>query len=63
MINKNNQRAASSISYVPQQIFLSDDTVAANIAGIDSKSINQEAVEHAAKVPIYEFVINELPHI
>ncbi len=64
VINKNNQRAwQSSIGYVPQQIFLSDDTVAANIAfGIDSKSINQEAVEHAAKIAnLHEFVINELP--
>ena len=64
VINKNNQRAwQSSIGYVPQQIFLSDDTVAANIAfGIDSKSINQEAVEHAAKIAnLHDFVINELP--
>ncbi len=64
VINKNNQRAwQSSIGYVPQQIFLSDDTVAANIAfGMDSKSINQEAVEHAAKIAnLHEFVINELP--
>ena len=39
VINKNNQRAwQSSIGYVPQQIFLSDDTVAANIAfGIEPK--------------------------
>ena len=51
------------IGYVPQQIFLADDTVAANIAfGIDSKNINQEAVEYAAKIAnLHEFVINELP--
>ncbi len=64
VINKHNQRAwQRSIGYVPQQIFLADDTVAANIAfGIDPKNINQEAVEHAAKIAnLHEFVINELP--
>ncbi len=53
----------SSIGYVPQQIFLSDDTVAANIAfGVDKEDINQEAVEQAAKISqLHDFVINELP--
>jgi ABC-type multidrug transport system fused ATPase/permease subunit len=51
------------IGYVPQHIFLSDDTVAANIAfGIDIKNINQEAVEKAAKIAnLHEFVSDELP--
>jgi len=64
VINKHNQKAwQRSIGYVPQQIFLADDTVAANIAfGIDHKNINQEAVENAAKIAnLHEFVINELP--
>lgn len=64
VINKHNQRAWQRlIGYVPQQIFLADDTVAANIAfGIDPKNINQEAVEHAAKIAnLHEFVIKELP--
>ena len=53
----------SSIGYVPQQIFLSDDTVAANNAfGVDKEDINQEAVEQAAKISqLHDFVINELP--
>ena len=37
---------AKSIGYVPQQIFLADDTVAANIAfGVEARDINQPAVE------------------
>ena len=64
VINEHNIRSwQSSIGYVPQQIFLADDTVAANIAfGIDYKDIDQEAVENAAKIAnLHEFVINELP--
>ena len=65
MINKQNCRAwQSSIGYVPQQIFLADDTVAANIAfGIDTKDIDKEAVEHASKIAnLHDFVTNELPN-
>ena len=64
VINKHNIRSwQSSIGYVPQQIFLADDTVAANIAfGTDYKDIDQEAVEKASKIAnLHEFVINELP--
>jgi ATP-binding cassette, subfamily B, bacterial PglK len=64
VIDKNNRRAwQSSIGYVPQQIFLSDNTVSANIAfGVKTKNINQEAVEQAAKIAnLHEFVVNELP--
>ena len=64
VINQSNHRAwQRSIGYVPQHIFLSDDTVAANIAfGIDAKNINQDAVERAAKIAnLHDFVINELP--
>ena len=64
IINTNNKKAwQRSIGYVPQQIFLSDDTVSANIAfGVNKHNINQEAVEHAAKIAnLHEFVVNELP--
>jgi ABC-type multidrug transport system fused ATPase/permease subunit len=64
VINKNNCRAwQRSIGYVPQQIYLADDTVAANIAfGTEPKYIDKNAVERAAKIAnIHEFVINELP--
>lgn len=52
-----------TIGYVPQNIFLSDDTIASNIAfGINNENINQEAVEQAAKkAAIHEFIVNELP--
>jgi ABC-type branched-subunit amino acid transport system ATPase component len=51
------------IGYVPQQIFLSDDTIEANIAfGIESKDINQENVKKSSKIAnIHNFVLEELP--
>ncbi len=64
VINKFNSKAWQNfIGYVPQDIFLSDDTVAANIAfGVDPKKIDIEAVEHAAKIAnLHDFVTNELP--
>ena len=52
-----------TIGYVPQQIYLADASVAANIAfGVDAKDIDQAAVERAAKIAnLHEFVVNELP--
>ena len=64
IINNDNRRAwQHSIGYVPQQIFLVDNTVASNIAfGKDISEINQKAVEHAAKIAnLHEFIVNELP--
>jgi len=64
-INKKNLRAwQQSLGYVPQHIFLADDTVSANIAfGVNPKFINQKDIERAAKIAnLYEFVINELPN-
>ena len=51
------------IGYVPQQIYLSDDTIAANIAfGVKTNEINQKAIEKASKIAnLHNFVINELP--
>lgn len=65
IITKENSRNwQKSIGYVPQFIFLSDDSISANIAfGIEPKNIDQEAVEKAAKIAnLHEFVINELPN-
>ena len=64
IINDNNRRAwQRSIGYVPQQIFLTDDTIAANIAfGLSLKDIDQNKVEKAAKISsLHEFIINDLP--
>jgi ABC-type multidrug transport system fused ATPase/permease subunit len=63
IISENNRkRWQRSLGYVPQNIYLSDDTIAANIAfGIAYESIDQEAVERAAKIAnIHNFIINEL---
>jgi len=64
VITEHNRRAwQRAIGYVPQQIYLADDTVAANIAfGIDASDVNQAAMECAAKIAnLHEFVVNELP--
>jgi ABC-type multidrug transport system fused ATPase/permease subunit len=52
-----------SIGYVPQHIYLADDTVAANIAfGVPSAEIDPEAVRQAAQMAaLHDFVIEELP--
>jgi ABC-type multidrug transport system fused ATPase/permease subunit len=53
----------NSIGYVPQQIYLADDSVAANIAfGVGAKDIDLKAVERAAKIAnLHDFVIKNLP--
>jgi ABC-type multidrug transport system fused ATPase/permease subunit len=64
IINENNRRNwQQSIGYVPQFIYLSDDTVEANIAfGVDPKDINKDAILSVAKIAnLHEFFINELP--
>lgn len=52
-----------SIGYVPQHIFLVDDTIERNIAfGIASEQIDRDAVERAARVAnLHEFITRELP--
>ena len=64
IITKKNSRSwQRSIGYVPQSIYLSDNTVSANIAfGVDPKDIDQVAVEKASKIAnLHNFVLNELP--
>tara|TARA_B100000989_G_scaffold21727_1_gene14248 strand:+ start:15132 stop:16889 length:1758 start_codon:yes stop_codon:yes gene_type:complete len=64
IITKLNSRAwQRSIGYVPQHIYLSDDSIASNIAfGVKSVNIDQEAVKKASRIAnLHEFVINELP--
>ena len=64
IINKDNVRAwQRSIGYVPQQIYLADDTLEANIAfGIEPKNFDKKNIERVAKIAqLHEFVINELP--
>ena len=64
IIDESNQRSwQKSIGYVPQKIYLTDDTIAANIAfGIDKKKIDSDKVIRASKIAnLHEFVLNELP--
>jgi ATP-binding cassette, subfamily B, bacterial PglK len=65
IINAINRRQwQKTIGYVPQQIYLADDTVAANIAfGIESNEIDFKAVERAAHIAnLHDFVVGELQH-
>jgi ABC-type multidrug transport system fused ATPase/permease subunit len=64
IINSSNHRQwQKALGYVPQQIYLADDTIAANIAfGVDSNNIDQASVERAARIAnLHKFVINDLP--
>ena len=60
---KNIKSWQKNIGYVPQQIYLSDDTIASNIAfGENPRDINMEAIKRAAIVAnLYDFIQNELP--
>jgi ABC-type multidrug transport system fused ATPase/permease subunit len=62
--NDNKRSWQRSIGYVPQQIYLSDASVANNIAfGIDIKNIDQQSLEKASKIAnLHDFVKNELPY-
>jgi ABC-type multidrug transport system fused ATPase/permease subunit len=65
VINNTNRRSWQSlIGYVPQHIYLSDDSVEANIAfGISADEIDQTVVEHVAKIAdLHEFVVTKLPN-
>src|SRR6056297_394875 len=63
VLNRDNMQAWRNIlGYVPQSIYLTDSTLAENIAfGIDPDKIDMAAVERAAKTAaLHSFVINEL---
>jgi ABC-type bacteriocin/lantibiotic exporter with double-glycine peptidase domain len=63
-VTRANLRAwQARIGYVPQAIFLTDDTVAANIAfGVPPAEIDMAAVARAARIAeLDRFVIDELP--
>jgi len=51
------------LGYVPQQIFLTDDSIAANIAlGCNAEEIDMAAVERAARIAeLHDFVVQDLP--
>lgn len=64
VITRQNSRSwQKSIGYVPQQIYLTDDTIASNIAfGVASEDIKHDIIEKVSKIAnLHDFVINELP--
>lgn len=64
VINRENlPRWQKLIGYVPQFIYLSDDTISRNIAfGIPESEICQEELERVARAAnIYDFIADELP--
>ncbi len=63
-LTEDNLRAwQANLGYVPQSIYLSDDTVTRNIAfGIPDERIDHEAVRRAAEIAnLGQFIENELP--
>lgn len=63
-IDRSNVRSwFKTVGYVPQQIFLADESIASNIAlGLATDTIDLNAVERAAKLAnLHSFVVNELP--
>lgn len=64
VITKDNLRQwQRNIGYVPQHIFLCDDSILNNITlGIPEKDLDMQAVERAAQIAnLHEFIQNELP--
>ena len=64
IITRQNSRSwQRSIGYVPQQIYLSDNSINANIAfGVEIKDINFEAIKNASKIAnLHDFICDELP--
>jgi ABC-type multidrug transport system fused ATPase/permease subunit len=59
----NRRQWQRAIGYVPQHIYLADDSVACNIAfGLPANDIDQHALERAAKIAnLHEFVSGDLP--
>jgi len=53
-----------NLGYVPQHIYLSDDTIINNIAfGIPGEKINRKAVEYAVRISnLHNFIVSELPN-
>lgn len=62
-ITKTNKRSwQKNIGYVPQQVYLTDTSLAANIAfGVPAQQINYELVENVARIAnLHNFVTKEL---
>jgi ABC-type multidrug transport system fused ATPase/permease subunit len=64
LTDDNLARWRANLGYVPQHIYLLDDTVARNIAfGVPGALVSPVALERAARIAnIHDFVVNELPY-
>lgn len=64
IFKKNYNQWQKNVGYVPQNIYLSDDTILSNIAfGIEPDDIDKEKVIKVAKIALLdEFIQNELPN-
>lgn len=61
-INSNLRGWQNIIGYVPQSVYLTDDTLKKNIAlGIDNEAINNEAVEKAIELAQLKDFLQDLP--
>lgn len=60
---ENRQAWQRCVGYVPQTIFLTDDSITGNIAfGVPKKEVDREAIEQAARIAnLHDFVTSELP--
>lgn len=64
IIDEHNKRSWQySLGYVPQQIYIIDNTIAANIAfGVNKEDFDYARIEKVTKIAnLHEFIINELP--
>jgi ABC-type bacteriocin/lantibiotic exporter with double-glycine peptidase domain len=64
IIDKKNKRSwQKNLGYVPQQIYLSDESIIANIAfGINNSDIDLKKIIEVSKIAnIHDFIVNELP--
>ena len=62
-VHKNLNKWHKQIGYIPQTIYLADDTISANIAfGVFEDDIDDEAVNRALRQAQLDEFINTLPH-
>lgn len=64
VVTEANRRAwQKTLGYVPQSIYLTDDTITGNIAfGVPKDQVDRAAVERAAKIAaLHDFVVSDLP--
>jgi ABC-type multidrug transport system fused ATPase/permease subunit len=63
ILEENSANWQANLSYIPQHIYINDDTIERNVAfGLEDKHINRDKVIEALKnADIYDFIIENLP--